>query len=456
MATASLEKLKAGNVKGGALNFGSLAHLFPTTTLVNADGHLQIGGCDIVDLASKFGTPLYVFCEEMLRLRCQEFVSAFQLAYQNTEVLYASKAYVNPALARIFLHEGLGLDVVSGGELALAQAVRFPPERIYFHGNNKAPQELEQALEYRIGRIVVDNMHELDLLERIARRRHIQQSILLRVTPGVDPHTHMHTTTGVVDSKFGLPVATGQAEEAVRKALSSPSLRLRGLHFHLGSPIFELEPYAVATRVALEFAAQLRGMGFQMEEFSPGGGFAIPYLREQRAPSPAEYAATIVNTLRESCQRLNLALPKLIIEPGRAIVGPAGVALYTVGSVKTIPGVRTYVAVDGGMGDNIRPALYQAQYEAIAASKMAAEATEKVTIVGKYCESGDILAKDVFLPSMAEGDLIAMPAAGAYAPSMASTYNLNPRPAIVLVKHGEARLIRRRETYEDLLYCDIY
>ncbi|MSQ11600.1 MAG: diaminopimelate decarboxylase [Dehalococcoidia bacterium] len=435
--------------------FSEVAHLFPTTARANAKGHLELGGCDATALAQEFGTPLYVFCEETLRGQCRAFLKGFGAHYPNVRVLFAGKAYINPALARIFRDEGLGLDVVSGGELAVAKSVSFPPGQVYFHGNNKSTQELKEALEYGVGRIVLDNLDELARVEQLAQGLGRKAAILVRVNPGIDPHTHSHTTTGILDSKFGFPLATGQAEQAVKAALASPHLQLVGLHFHLGSPIFELEPYAIAIQVVLDFAARLAKDGLALQEFSPGGGYAINYLRTQRAPAPEEYAEVIGGATRQGCEALGLPLPTLVLEPGRAIVGPAGVALYTVGSVKPIPGVRTYASVDGGMGDNIRPALYDAKYEVVAANRLADAETDTVTVAGKYCESGDLLVRDTRLPPLALGDLLALPAAGAYAPSMASTYNLNPRPAIVLVKNGRARLIRRRETYQDLMRNDV-
>ena len=431
--------------------------VFPDTADVNARGHLVIGGCDVVDLADEgsFGTPLYVFDEETLRGRCREFVREFRGRHADTTVVYASKAYINPALARIFMEEGLGLDVVSGGELAIAVAVDYPPDNVYFHGNNKTAQELRDALEYGIGRVVVDSFHELDLLDRLAGEAGKVQDVMVRVSPGVDPHTHVYTTTGILDSKFGFSVQTGHAEEAVRVALRSPNLNLVGLHFHLGSPLFEVEPYRVATKLVLEFASRLREDGLVLREFSPGGGFAINYTRDQNAPSIAEYAEAIVSSTEQTCRDLGMQVPRLVVEPGRSIVGPAGVAVYRVGAIKDIPGVRKYVSVDGGMGDNIRPALYEAAYETVVASKMGIEPSEKVTIAGKYCESGDVLVRDVLLPPLESGDVVALPASGAYCLPMASVYNLNPRPPIVLVNGGKARLIRRRESYQDMISCDV-
>ena len=432
-----------------------LTHVFPDTTDTNAAGHLTLGGCDALDLVEQYGTPLYVLDEVTLRARCRQFADAFAARYPNSKAVYASKAYINPALARIVAEEGLGLDVVSGGELAVAVAGDVPLGHVYFHGNNKTPAELEEAVAAGIGRIVVDSFHELDLLERICAGVGKTQDILVRVSPGIDPHTHVYTTTGVIDSKFGFSIQTGDAERAIVQALAAPHLNLRGLHFHLGSPIFELEPYQAATDLVLRFAAGLREQGLDLQEFSPGGGFAIAYTRNDQPPAPDDYAEAIVGTLTATCAELGMEQPSLVIEPGRSIIGPAGVALYSIGAIKHIPGIRTYVSVDGGMGDNIRPALYQATYEVLSANRPAAEPDATVTIAGKYCESGDVLATDVLLPAPAAGDVIAIPAAGAYCPSMASNYNLNPRPPIILVRDGESRLIRRRESYADLMHCDV-
>ena len=432
-----------------------LAHVFPDTTDTNSTGHLTIGGCDAVDLVEQYGTPLYVLDESTLRSKCRQFADAFASRYPNAQAVYASKAYINPALARIFAEEGLGLDVVSGGELAVAMAGDVPLEKVYFHGNNKTPAELEEAVAAGIGRVVVDSFHELDLLDRICADSGKTQDILVRVSPGIDPHTHAYTTTGIIDSKFGFSIQTGDAEKAIQQAIAAPHLNLQGLHFHLGSPIFELEPYQAATDLVLRFAAGLREQGLNLQEFSPGGGFAIAYTRNDQPPAPDDYAEAIVGTLTATCEELGMELPALVIEPGRSIIGPAGVALYRIGAIKDIPGVRTYVSVDGGMGDNIRPALYQASYEVLSANRPGAEPDATVTIAGKYCESGDVLASDILLPAPAAGDVIAIPAAGAYCPSMASNYNLNPRPPIVLVNDGQSRLIRRRESYADMMLCDL-
>jgi diaminopimelate decarboxylase len=429
--------------------------LFPLTKEIDSHGHLHIGGCDCVELAKKFGTPLYIFDEVTLRSRCQEFKAEFTKRHSNTLIIYASKAFLNQALATIFKEEGLGLDVVSGGELSVAQSVDFPPEKVYFHGNNKTVDELKLALNWGAGRIVVDNLDELNLLNSLAGKMGLRQNILLRLTPGIDPHTHRHTTTGVLDSKFGLPLATGQAETAIAEAMAAPNLNLLGLHFHLGSPIPDTSPYQTAISLVLNFAKDMETKhGFHLAELSPGGGFAVNYTVTSQAPAIAEYAEAITTKLVSLADELGLASPKLIIEPGRAIVAQAGVALYTVGSIKEIPGVRKYICIDGGMGDNIRPALYEAQYEALVANKVGYGEPTNVTIAGKYCESGDILARDVSLASISAGDIIAMPVSGAYSIPMSSNYNMVPRPAIVMVKDGKAHPIRKRESYKDLMRLD--
>lgn len=431
--------------------------LFPETALVNAENHLVLGGCDCTALAAQYGTPLYLFDEVTLRRQCARFRTEFSRRYANTLIIYACKAYINPALARLFLEEGLGLDVVSGGEMAVAQVANFTPEKVFFHGNNKGAAELAEALAWGVGRVVVDNFHELALLQSLAEKAGKVQSILLRLSPGVDPHTHAHTTTGILDSKFGFPLVTGQAEQALVQALKSAYLRLTGLHVHLGSPIFELGPYQKAIELTLEFAAQMKKKhGWVMEDFSPGGGFAIQYVQESPPPLVADYAEAIVSALLSGCEAHGLNLPRLIIEPGRALVGRAGVALYTVGAAKDIPGLRKYVSLDGGMADNIRPAIYGSRYEALVANRVVADRQEKVTLAGKFCESGDILIRDIELPVLRAGDLVAIPASGAYCLSMASNYNASLKPPILLVKEGKARLIRRRETYEDLMRCDLF
>jgi len=427
--------------------------LFPLNTEINNEGHLVIGGCDSIGLAAEFGTPLYVFDEFSLRRKCAEFKQEFCQRYPDTTVIYAAKAFLNKAMVHILIEEGIGLDVVSAGELGIAQASGFPPNEVYFHGNNKSAEEIRLACDWHIGRIVVDNFHELDMLSEIAKETGDIPGILLRLSPGIDPHTHQYIATGIIDSKFGFPLASG--DEAVAKAMSA-NLNLVGLHFHLGSLLFDIEPYERAIEVILNFAAQMKSKyNFEMRELNIGGGFAVQYTVDSPAPPASAYAEVIAPKIISHCRKLKLDLPRLIIEPGRSIVGQAGVALYKVGVIKDIPGIRCYVSVDGGMADNIRPALYEAKYEALVANKASAAETKKITIAGKFCESGDILVKDINLPPLSANDIIAIPDCGAYCLPMASNYNASLKPAIVLVKEGKARLIRRRETIDDLTMCDL-
>lgn len=429
--------------------------LFPRDTSVNAAGHLTIGGCDAYDLAKEYGTPLYVLDEDTLRHQCHEFAERFSSRYPDTVVCYAAKAFLNRALARLIMEQGLGLDVVSIGEFAIAHSVGFPPERIYFHGNNKLREELAQAIDWNIGRVVVDNIHELRLLDHLARERNTTQDILLRLTPNVDPHTHEFTTTGVLDSKFGFPISTGQAEEALEEAMTLVGVNLLGLHFHLGSPIPDTEPFESALRVVIEFAHEMKHKyDFDMVELSIGGGFPVAYSVDDSFPQVGVYADAIITTLSNLLLKRSLMPPRLTIEPGRAIVARSGVALYTVGAMKEIPGVRKFVCIDGGMSDNIRPPLYGAKYEALVANRAAEPDIHTVTVAGKLCESGDILIKDIQLPRVVSGDVLAVPACGAYCIPMSSNYNATPRPAIVFVDRGRARIVRRRETLEDLYRLD--
>jgi len=428
--------------------------LFPLTAEVSQQGHLMIGGCDTVDLATEFGTPLYLFDESTLRSKCAELKTEFGRCYGDVAVIYACKAFINGALALIFMEEGLGLDLVSAGELGIAQSVGFPLDRVYFHGSNKSAEEIKLGLDWHVGRIVVDNFYELSMLNEIAAEEGYIADILLRLSPGVDPHTHKYITTGVVDSKFGFPLFNG--EEAVAQVLAAPNLNLLGLHFHIGSLIYEVEPYREAIELTLNFAAEMKQKyDFALKELNIGGGLAIQYSLDSPAPPISVYAEAITSKIISKCQELKLALPRLVVEPGRAVVGQAGVALYRVGVVKDIPGVRCYVSVDGGMADNIRPALYGSEYEAVVANKVSEKEQGKVTIAGKFCESGDILVKDIALPPVSAGDIIAIPDCGAYCLPMASNYNASLKPAIVLAKEGKARLIRRRETLADLTRYDL-
>lgn len=430
-----------------------LKPILPDTATVNEEGHLAIGECDLVELAKEFGTPLYIFDEATLRNACRECRREFEARYLDTLVIYACKAFICRALAKIFKEEGLGLDVVSGGEIYLASLVDFPREKVYFHGNNKTPEELSFALKWGTGRIVVDNFQELDLLKHLAGEAGVVQEILLRISPGIDPHTHEFLATGVADSKFGIPFP--QVKEAVGQAMEASSLKLIGFHAHLGSLIQDPSPYQEAIRVMLELAAEAKDdFGLKLKELNLGGGFAVQYTRNKTVPQTSEYAEAITSSLQDLVKELGLSFPRLIVEPGRATVGRAGVALYRVGSIKEIPGIRKYVSLDGGLGDNPRPALYGTKYDALPANKLG-EGEEFITLAGKFCESGDVLIKDVGLPRLEPGDLVAVPVSGAYNLPLASNYNLCPRPAVVLVGEGRARLIRRRESYDDLVRLDL-
>ena len=428
------------------------AEILPLTAAADDAGRLSIGGCDLRELADRFGTPLYVYDEHSIREACRAYRGAFEAELPSVRVLYAAKAWLSPALTRILVEEGLGMDVVSGGELHTALAGGMPAEQLGFHGNAKGVDELEQALDAGVGRIIVDNDDELDTLDRLTRERGAAQTIMLRITPGVNARTHVKTTTGLRDSKFGFPLPSGQAAAAVERALAAPGLELSGFHIHLGSPIYDLQPYRDGIAVAAGFAAEMQQRhGYRWREFSPGGGFAIGYTDDRLPPDHAAYAEAVSGALRAACEDHGLPLPEVHIEPGRSVVGRAGLALYSVVSRKEIPGTRSYVAVDGGMADNVRPAMYDSQYRALAAERIRAPAERTVTIAGKFCESGDVLVRDAQLPDLQSGELIAMPAAGAYQLAMESNYNLALRPAVVLVRDGEARLARRRQTFEDLL-----
>ena len=429
--------------------------LFPIDTSVNSHGNLTIGGNDVMSLAEKYGTPLYVYDEVTIRTMARQFISEFTSRYSKTKVAYASKAFLNKSMAKIAHEENLELDVVSGGEIATAAAAGFPTAKMHFHGNNKTPQELTEAVSSGVETIVVDGFQELDLLNQIAQSLNVVQGIMLRLSPSIDAHTHGHTTTGILDVKFGFSIETGESSIAIRQALQSSNLDLKGIHFHLGSPIFELEPYSTAIDTVLEYLSQFTSEGLNLREFSPGGGFAIGYTQGNPPPPISSYAEVITSMLKTKCSDLGIDPPDLIIEPGRSIVGRAGVAVYTVGVIKEIPTVRTYVSLDGGMGDNIRPALYGSEYEAVLANKVLNSNKKTVTLAGKYCESGDLLVKDISLPHIDPGDIVAIPSSGAYCLAMSSNYNMNPRPAVVMVSEGKSRLIRKRETYKDLIALDL-
>lgn len=425
------------------------------TMQVNHRGHLTIGGCDVVELAARFGTPLYVMDEALMRQMARRYRDSFQSLYPNSQVIYAGKALLTMAICKIMAAEGLSLDVVSGGELYTAIAAEFPMDRVFFHGNNKSVDELILALQHKVGRIVVDNFHELELLQDLAQQRGQDVDVLLRITPGVEAHTHSYIQTGQLDSKFGFPLAHGQALKAVRRALSSSRLNLRGLHCHIGSQIFDITSFGLAVRLMMQFLKTVKEeTGQTIEELDLGGGLGIRYTSEDTPVGPEVLAELVTRTVKDTARELELELPRIMVEPGRSIVGEAGTTLYTIGSIKDIPGIRRYVAVDGGMGDNPRVALYQAKYEAVVANRMLEEKETVVSVAGKCCESGDMLIHDISLPQMQPGDILAVFSTGAYNYSMSSNYNRLPRPAMVLVADGQADLIVRRESYQDLIRND--
>jgi diaminopimelate decarboxylase len=429
--------------------------LFPDTYEVNARGNMAVGGCDLADLAGEFGTPLYVYDEATLRGRIGEYRDTLKRAYPGESlVLYAGKAFLSIAMARLVMEEGAGLDLVSGGELYLAEKAGFPMDRVFFPGNNKSKEEVEAAHRLSVGALVVDSLSEIEMLRGLPASPHLRAT--LRISPGIQPDTHSFISTGQLDSKFGFPIETGQALDTLGRLLEVPAADVTGVHAHIGSQIFDLGSYAAAAEKVLDFLVTARDqLGFRARELSMGGGLGIAYTREDLPPSPAEFVHVVADAVNEGCSQRGLDLPRLLIEPGRSIAGPAGIAVYTVGAIKDIPGVRTYVSVDGGMGDNIRPKLYGSRYEAFKVDAPEAEASGIVTIAGRYCESTDILIKDARMPPLAAGDLIAMPAAGAYSLAMSSNYNYNVRPAVLMVGEGRARLIRRRETYDDLLNTEV-
>lgn len=437
------------------------SHIWPISATVRADSHLQIGGCDLVALAQEYGTPLYVFDQATIQSACRQYQAAFAQAYPGTTIVhYAGKALINTALVQIIAAEGLGLDVVSGGELFIALRAGMPAARIHMHGNAKPVAELQQALAAGIGQIVVDNLDELAALAELTANRATPQEIALRIAPGIAPDTHHHIQTGQATSKFGLPLASLDAADMI---CAASGLHLIGLHVHLGSQIFDAHPYAEAIAVLLDCALHLQtAHGLTISEINPGGGLGVPYVAEQALPDVNAYAELISRALRDGCAARGLALPRLSVEPGRSIIARAGVAVYQIIGTKPLPIVpdqpesaKRYLHIDGGMADNIRPALYQARYTALLPARADRPADEIVHIAGRYCESGDVLLRDLALPHADPGDLIAVATVGAYTLSMASNYNLTLRPAVLVIDQGQARLVQRRETYQDLAQRDL-
>ncbi|GER66072.1 diaminopimelate decarboxylase [Weizmannia acidilactici] len=427
------------------------------TMKVNAQGHLEIGGVDTVDLAARYGTPLYVYDVALIRQRARAFKEAFQNLGVKSRVAYASKAFSSIAMLQLANEEGLSLDVVSGGELYTAMAAGFPAEKIHFHGNNKSREELEMALDANIGCIVVDNFYELGMLENLCAARNRKIRVLLRVTPGIEAHTHDYILTGQEDSKFGFDLQNGQAETALKQALDSKWLKVHGLHCHIGSQIFETAGFVLAAQKIMEKLDKWHKLyGYFPQVLNLGGGFGIRYTSEDNPLPPGYYVTEIVKEVKHQVNMRRLPMPEIWIEPGRSLVGEAGTTLYSVGSSKEVPNVRKYIAVDGGMIDNIRPALYDAKYEAVLANRPLAKCEETVSIAGKCCESGDMLIWDLPLPKAGSDDLLAVFCTGAYGYSMANNYNRIPRPPVVFVENGKDELVVKRETYEDLIRNDLH
>ncbi|WP_246942343.1 diaminopimelate decarboxylase [Bacillus pinisoli] len=426
------------------------------TSAVNEKGHLEIGGVDTATLAKEFGTPLYVYDVALIKERARGFRKTFEELNIKAQVAYASKAFSSIAMFQLVEEEGLSLDVVSGGELYTALAAGFPAERIHFHGNNKSPYEIEMALNAEIGCFVVDNFYELSLLEDICRQLQKKTQILIRVTPGIEAHTHDYILTGQEDSKFGFDLQSGQADEAIQLIQTFEFVELLGIHSHIGSQIFETKGFVMAAEKLFEkMESWKKELQYVPKVVNLGGGFGIRYTAEDDPIPVSQYVIEIVEAVKKKVEELNIDMPEIWIEPGRSLVGDAGTTLYTVGSQKNVPNVRKYVAVDGGMSDNIRPALYEAKYEAVLANRMKDEKEETVSIAGKCCESGDMLIWDIDLPKASADDILAVFCTGAYGYSMANNYNRIPRPAVVFVENGKAELVVKRESYEDLIKLDL-
>lgn len=426
------------------------------TSKINQTNHLEIGGVDTTELVKEYGTPLYVYDVALIRERARGFKKTFEELGVGHKVAYASKAFSCLAIYQLAAEEGLSVDVVSAGELYTALQAGVPAEKIAFHGNNKSVAELEMAVDENIGTIIMDNFYEIDLLKAILHEKNKKQAVMLRIAPGVDAHTHKFILTGQEDSKFGFDAKSGQAKQALALVLADDVFEMKGIHCHIGSQIFSTEGFQAATEKMLAIMVEWKNeLNYVAKALNLGGGFGVKYTHEDEPLEASEYVKQIATIVRDSCATQGYPLPEVWIEPGRSIVGEAGTTLYTVGSRKEIPTVRTYVAVDGGMGDNIRPALYEAAYSVVIANRGADQAEETVSITGKYCESGDMLVHDVSVPRLVPGDTVALLTTGAYGYSMASNYNRNPRPAVVFVENGESQLVIKRETLADLMHLDV-
>ena len=424
---------------------------------VNTKNHLMIGSHDTVDLAREYGTPLYVLDEDLIRKNCREYKEAIETYFDgNGLVLFASKALCTMHTARITAEEGLGADVVSGGELYTLYKAGFPMEKVFFHGNNKTPDEIELAITYGVGHMVVDNRFELDLINKFAGAKGIVQNVLFRIKPGIDAHTHDFVKTGQIDSKFGFALENGEAIQIHRYASTLTNIRIDGVHCHIGSQIFDVDPFCEAAKVMINFIADLyESLSLKIKILNLGGGFGIKYVAEDDPLPPTEYIKKVAETVKDIAKQRNIDLPFLVFEPGRSIVATAGITLYTVGCIKKIENIRTYVSVDGGMSDNPRYILYGSKYSAVVANNASAELVAPITIAGKCCESGDLIQENIMMPEIQVGDTLAVLSTGAYNYSMASNYNRIPRPPIVAVRGSEKKLIVKRETYDDLIKNDI-
>jgi diaminopimelate decarboxylase len=424
---------------------------------INAQGNLTIGGVDTTKLAAEYGTPLYVMDEDLIRNNLRRFHESFKKYYDGKgEVHFASKAFCCLEMCRLVASEGDGLDAVSIGELYTAVKAGFPMEKVGFHGNNKTDEELRFAIEHGVGHIIVDNLSELSRLEKIAKEMGVKARIMFRLKPGIDAHTHKAVMTGQIDSKFGFAIETGEAFDAVKEALSCENIELSGLHCHIGSQIFDIDPFEEAARVMLRFIADVKNkLGFEIKELNLGGGFGIKYL-EEHDPAPFEvYMERVSEVVNDECEKLGIIKPFIFIEPGRSIVASAGITLYEAGSRKEIPDTRTYIIVDGSMADNPRYILYESEYEAVVANKASQPRDERVTIAGRCCESGDLIGENMPLQHAEAGDIIAVLATGAYNYSMSSNYNRLQKPAVVFVKDGKSRVVVKRESLDDIISNDV-
>ena len=423
---------------------------------VNERGHLSIAGVDTVELAKKYKTPLYVMDEDKIRQKCRTYSCALSKYFAKGKMLYASKASSFKRIYEIVKEEGVFVDVVSGGELYTALRAGFPAENIYFHGNNKTIDEIEYAVKVRIGCFIVDNLYELENINAVCKKENVSQKILLRITPGIDPHTYEAVATGKVDCKFGSAIETGQALEIVKRALECENIELAGYHCHIGSQIFDAEPFIDCAKVMIKFVADVKeSIGYEATTLNLGGGFGIRYVDEDAELDIDECIKNLASVVKAECKSFGVAEPEILMEPGRSIVGDCGITLYTIGSIKEITGYKKYVAIDGGMSDNPRYALYSSPYTAVVANKAIEDKNFLCTIAGKCCESGDLIQEDTYIQTPASGDILAVLSTGAYNYSMASNYNKIPRPPIVMIKGGEDYVAVKRETYEDLARNEI-